>query len=110
MVTPRSEPDVEGTDWKPTTDLCSRCVAVRVQLTPAHWEAMKGMEAARKMRLPAQTAESPPSDAAAQSLSEQLAHLQDSLGAAGPEDDGSAARIAASIAARAEELERAASN
>ena len=32
-----------------TTDVCLRCAALRVQLTPAHWEAMKGMEAARTM-------------------------------------------------------------
>jgi hypothetical protein len=75
---------------------------------------MKGMEAARKMRMPAQpdtTGPAPP-NAAAQSLAEQLASLQESLGCAagGPEDDGSAARIAASIAARAEELERQGGN
>lgn len=70
---------------------------------------MKGMEAARKMRMPEETATTAPSGAAAQSLSQQLANLQDSL-SEGPEDDGSAARIAASIAARAEEQERAASN
>ena len=68
------------------------------------------MEAARKMRMPAQSAATAPSSAAAQSLSEQLANLQDNLGEAGPEDDGSAARIAALIAARAEAQERAAGN
>ena len=92
-----------------TTNWCSLCAALAcLQLTPAHWEAMKGMEAARKMRMPAQPAAEAPSQAAAQSLTEQLASLQNSL--SGPEDDGSAARIAASIAARAEELERQASN
>ena len=90
---------------------CCRCVwLVHEQLTPAHWEAMKGMEAARKIRMQAQSATTAPSTTTSQSLSEQLASLQEGLGEAGPEDDGSAARIAASIAARAEELERAAGN
>ena len=70
---------------------------------------MKGMEAARKLRMPA--AGTPgavdPSAAAAQSLSEQLANLQQSMGASDIPDDGSAARMAASIAAQAEAAEAA---
>jgi hypothetical protein len=98
--------------------MCVRaCVCgMGVQLTPAHWEAMKGMEAARKLRMPAGPAGAAaaarlgdPSGgaAAALSLSEQLANLQGGIGD-GPEDDGSAARMAASIAAMAEEQDRTA--
>jgi hypothetical protein len=70
---------------------------------------MKGMEAARKLRIPAGApgATAEPPAAAAQSLAEQLSNLQSGMGASDIPDDGSAERMAASIAAQAAAAEAA---